>query len=116
MSTSRAFQEAMLTPPKRQSSAIMADSLFPKDRKKQLTQDITLEPAARGQSVRGETEAEGGTIGEERGEWRRQRGALGQERGEMGLWGGKWSVRGETEAEGGKMREERGKLRKERGK
>lgn len=35
----------MLTPPKRQSRAIMADSLFPKDRKKQETQDITLEPA-----------------------------------------------------------------------
>lgn len=48
MSTSRAFQEAMLTPPKRQSSAIIADSLLPKERKKQLTQDITLEPAAGG--------------------------------------------------------------------
>lgn len=35
----------MLTPPKRQSKAIMADSLFPKDRKKQETQDMTLEPA-----------------------------------------------------------------------
>lgn len=35
----------MLTPPKRQSRAIMADSLFPKDRKKQDTQDNTLEPA-----------------------------------------------------------------------
>jgi hypothetical protein len=42
----------MLTPPKRQSRAIMADSLFPKDRKKQETQDITLEPAGvrRGES------------------------------------------------------------------
>ena len=32
-------------PPNRQSRAIMADSLLPKDRKKQLMQDITLEPA-----------------------------------------------------------------------
>lgn len=38
----------MLTPPKRQSRAIIADSLFPKDRKKQETQDITLEPAGTG--------------------------------------------------------------------
>lgn len=38
----------MLTPPKRQSRAIMADSLFPKDKKKQETQDITLEPAGAG--------------------------------------------------------------------
>lgn len=54
VSTSRAFQEAMLIPPKRQRSAIMADSLLPKDRKKQLTHDITLEPAAeRGEGRRG---------------------------------------------------------------
>lgn len=32
-------------PPNRQSRAIMADSLLPKDRKKQLMQEITLEPA-----------------------------------------------------------------------
>lgn len=32
-------------PPNRQSRAIMADSLLPNDRKKQLTQEITLEPA-----------------------------------------------------------------------
>lgn len=42
----------MLTPPKRQSRAIMADSLFPKDRKKQETQDITLEPAGAGRGER----------------------------------------------------------------
>lgn len=51
VSTSRAFHEAMLIPPNRQSRAIMADSLFPKDRKKQLTQEITLEPAAGEQKV-----------------------------------------------------------------
>ncbi len=46
VSTSRAFHDAMLMPPNRQSKAIIADSLFPNDRKKQLTQEITLEPAA----------------------------------------------------------------------
>lgn len=61
MSTSSAFQEAMLTPPKRQSRAIMADSLFPKDRKKQLMQDMTLEPA--GGYMDTETETGGGTEG-----------------------------------------------------
>lgn len=45
VSTSRAFHDAMLMPPNRQSKAIIADSLFPNDRKKQLTQEITLEPA-----------------------------------------------------------------------
>lgn len=35
----------MLIPPNRQSRAIIADSLLPKERKKQLMQDITLEPA-----------------------------------------------------------------------
>lgn len=35
----------MLIPPNRHSRAIMADSLLPKDRKKQLMQEITLEPA-----------------------------------------------------------------------
>lgn len=48
VSTSRELQEAILMPPKRQSSAIMADSLLPNDRKKQLIQEITLEPAAEG--------------------------------------------------------------------
>lgn len=38
----------MLIPPNRHSSAIMADSLLPKDRKKQLMQEITLEPAGGG--------------------------------------------------------------------
>lgn len=46
VSTSRAFHDAMLMPPNRQSKAIIADSLFPNDRKKQLTQEITLEPAS----------------------------------------------------------------------
>ncbi len=46
VNTSRAFHDAMLMPPNRQSKAIIADSLFPNDRKKQLTQEITLEPAA----------------------------------------------------------------------
>lgn len=51
VSTSREFHDAMLIPPNRQSRAIMADSLFPNDRKKQLTQEITLEPAAGQQNV-----------------------------------------------------------------
>lgn len=51
MSTFRALHDAMLIPPNRQSRAIMADSLFPNDRKKQLTQEITLEPAAGEQRV-----------------------------------------------------------------
>lgn len=38
----------MLIPPNRHSRAIMADSLLPKDRKKQLTQEMTLEPAGGG--------------------------------------------------------------------
>lgn len=45
VNTSREFQEAMPMPPNKQSRAIMADSLLPKDRKKQLTQEMTLEPA-----------------------------------------------------------------------
>lgn len=49
-------------PPNRQSRAIMADSLLPKDRKKQLMQEITLEPA--GERGRGR----------ERGEKCRKRG------------------------------------------
>ncbi|KAG7235564.1 hypothetical protein INR49_002488 [Caranx melampygus] len=43
--TSRAFHEAMLMPPKRHKRAINPDSLLPNMRKKQLTHDMTLEPA-----------------------------------------------------------------------
>lgn len=41
----------MLIPPNRHSRAIMADSLLPKDRKKQLMQEITLEPAGGGEKT-----------------------------------------------------------------
>lgn len=44
--TSRAFHEAMLIPPNRHKRAIIPDSLLPNIRKKQLTQEMTLEPAA----------------------------------------------------------------------
>lgn len=97
MSTSSAFQEAMLTPPKRQSSAIMADSLFPKDRKKQLTQDMTLEPAGGHvhTSEPRETETGGGTGGADS----LQRGR------EMGVthWEGQRSPQ-ETNRDGGDQR------------
>lgn len=46
MITSRAFHEAMLIPPNRHKRAIIPDSLLPNIRKKQLTQEMTLEPAA----------------------------------------------------------------------
>ncbi|KAA8585795.1 hypothetical protein FQN60_007364 [Etheostoma spectabile] len=42
---SRAFHEAMLIPPNRHKRAIIPDSLLPNIRKKQLTQDMTLDPA-----------------------------------------------------------------------
>lgn len=45
MITSRAFQEAMLMPPNRHKRAIIPDSLFPNIKKKQLMQDMTLDPA-----------------------------------------------------------------------
>lgn len=61
----------MLIPPNRQSSAIMADSLLPKERKKQLTQEITLEPA-------------GG--GEMKGKWEEKR-QIGR-----GLSGNQWKI------------------------
>lgn len=48
MITSRAFHEAMLIPPNRHKRAIIPDSLLPNIRKKQLTQEMTLEPAAGG--------------------------------------------------------------------
>lgn len=41
----------MLIPPNRHSRAIMADSLLPKERKKQLMQEITLEPAGGGEKT-----------------------------------------------------------------
>ncbi|TNN72320.1 hypothetical protein EYF80_017472 [Liparis tanakae] len=43
--TSRAFHEAMLMPPNRHKRAIIPDSLLPNIRKKQLTQEMTLDPA-----------------------------------------------------------------------
>lgn len=46
--TSRAFQAAMLAPQKRHCQPIIADSLFPKNRKKQHTAEISIEPPARG--------------------------------------------------------------------
>lgn len=46
MITSRAFHEAMLIPPNRHRRAIIPDSLLPNIRKKQLMQEMTLEPAA----------------------------------------------------------------------
>lgn len=51
--TSRAFHEAMLMPPNRHKRAIIPDSLFPNIRKKQLTQDMTLDPAGGGRRVGG---------------------------------------------------------------
>lgn len=55
MITSRAFHEAMLIPPNRHKRAIIPDSLLPNIRKKQLMQEMTLEPAAvgwRGEALR----------------------------------------------------------------
>lgn len=49
MITSRAFHEAMLMPPNRHKRAIIPDSLLPNMRKKQLTHDMTLEPAVQRQ-------------------------------------------------------------------
>lgn len=46
--TSRAFHEAMLMPPNRHRRAIIPDSLFPNIKKKQLTQEMTLDPAGGG--------------------------------------------------------------------
>lgn len=54
--TSRAFHEAMLMPPNRHKRAIIPDSLFPNIKKKQLTQDMTLDPAGGG-GKEGEGEA-----------------------------------------------------------
>lgn len=42
--TSRAFQAAMLVPQNRHCQPIIADSLLPKNRKKQQTAEISMEP------------------------------------------------------------------------
>lgn len=47
--TSRAFQAAMLAPQNRHCHPIIADSLFPKNRKKQHTAEISIDPPARGE-------------------------------------------------------------------
>lgn len=45
--TSRAFQAAMLVPQNRHCQPIIADSLLPKNRKKQQTAEINMEPPVR---------------------------------------------------------------------
>ena len=50
--TSSAFQAAMLVPQNRHCQPIIADSLLPKNRKKQQTAEISMEPPAQGDQRR----------------------------------------------------------------